>query len=171
MIRRCVACRAAKPQTKSSIFDGSHVGSAALFTNPLNVLHRPPFLIFNFETPAVPRLRQENRCETEQEVPCKSLRSPNQFTALLLRTLILCVQTPALPFAFSGNDAIRHVAPWVSAGTMGQGLVKSLLAKYLPGFGSEPMQPEDLRAVYVPVWFVDGEVTGTVKNPSAEVRV
>ena len=53
---------------------------------------------------------------------------------------------------------------------MGEGLVKSLLAKYLPGLGFEPRQPDDLRAVYIPVWFIDGEVTGIVNNSGTEVR-
>lgn len=53
---------------------------------------------------------------------------------------------------------------------MGKGFVKSLSAKYLQGFGFEPMQPDDLRAVYIPVWFIDGEVTGTVNHSGTEVR-
>ena len=54
---------------------------------------------------------------------------------------------------------------------MGKGLIGSLLAKYLPDFRSEPLQPDDFRAVYIPVWFIDGEVTGKMIKPGIEVRV
>ena len=54
---------------------------------------------------------------------------------------------------------------------MGKGLVRSLLAKYLPNFRSEPLQPDDLKAVYIPVWFIDGEATGKLsKSGKKEVR-
>ena len=53
---------------------------------------------------------------------------------------------------------------------MGKGLVKSLLAKYLPNSRSEPLQPDDFKAVYIPVWFVDGEVTGNITKSGSEVR-
>ena len=44
------------------------------------------------------------------------------------------------------------------------------MAKYLPGFRSEPLQPDDLKAVYIPVWFIDGEVTGKMTKSGTEVR-
>ena len=53
---------------------------------------------------------------------------------------------------------------------MGKGLVRSLLAKYLPDFRNEPLQPDDLKAVYTPVWFVDGEVMGKMIKSGNEVR-
>lgn len=53
---------------------------------------------------------------------------------------------------------------------MGKGFVKSLLAKYLPASGFKSMQPDDLRAVYIPVWFIDGEATGVVSKSGTEVR-
>jgi len=53
---------------------------------------------------------------------------------------------------------------------MGKGLVGSLMAKYLPDFRSEPLKPNDLKAVYIPVWFIDGEVTGKMTKSGAEVR-
>ena len=53
---------------------------------------------------------------------------------------------------------------------MGKGLIGSLMAKYLPDFRSEPLQPNDLKAVYIPVWFIDGEVTGKMTKSGAEVR-
>ena len=53
---------------------------------------------------------------------------------------------------------------------MGKGLVGSLLAKYLPGFSSEPLQPDDFKAVYIPVWFIDGEIVGNMTKSGTEVR-
>ena len=53
---------------------------------------------------------------------------------------------------------------------MGKGLVGSLLARYLPTFRSEPLQPDDFKAVYIPVWFMDGEVTGNITKSDTEVR-
>jgi len=44
------------------------------------------------------------------------------------------------------------------------------LAKYLPDFRIEPLQPDDLKAVYIPVWFVDGEVMGKMIKSGTEVR-
>jgi hypothetical protein len=54
---------------------------------------------------------------------------------------------------------------------MGKGLISSLLAKYLPDFGFEALEPDHLMAVYLPVWFVDGEVTGTMIKSAFQVRV
>lgn len=53
---------------------------------------------------------------------------------------------------------------------MGKGLVGSVLAKYFPEFKSEPLQPDGFMAVYIPVWFVDGEVTGNITKLGTEVR-
>jgi len=75
----------------------------------------------------------------------------------------------ALPFVLSKDDAIRHAAPLASA-SKGNSILRSLLTKYLPDFKSEPPQPDDLLAIYIPVWFVDGEVTGRVTMSGDEVR-
>jgi len=53
---------------------------------------------------------------------------------------------------------------------MGKSFVGSVLAKYFPEFKSEPLQPDDFMAVYIPVWFVDGEVTGNITKLGSEVR-
>jgi hypothetical protein len=53
---------------------------------------------------------------------------------------------------------------------MGKGLVGSLLAKYLPEFRSQPLQPDDFKAVYIPVWFIDGEAIGKMTKSGTEVR-
>lgn len=53
---------------------------------------------------------------------------------------------------------------------MGKGLIGSVLAKYFPESKSEPLQPDDFMAVYIPVWFVDGEVTGNITKLGTEVR-
>jgi len=50
-----------------------------------------------------------------------------------------------------------------------EALAGSLMAKYLP-FRSKPLQPSDVKAVYVPVWFIDGEVAGNVTKSGVEVR-
>lgn len=44
-----------------------------------------------------------------------------------------------------------------------------MLAKYLPWLGFEPLQPDDLQAVYMPVWFIDGEITGTITRSGIKV--
>ncbi|KAF9646466.1 hypothetical protein BDM02DRAFT_3188811 [Thelephora ganbajun] len=75
----------------------------------------------------------------------------------------------SLPFALSKDDAVKNVAPWASLASMGKGLVRSLLARYLPAFGSEPLQPDDFKAVYIPVWFIDGEVMVNMTNAGTEV--
>ena len=48
-------------------------------------------------------------------------------------------------------------------------LTGSIMAKYLP-FRSKPLQPSDARAIYVPVWFIDGEVSGNITKSGVEVR-
>ena len=44
------------------------------------------------------------------------------------------------------------------------------MAKYYPGPGTRPQQPSDVKAMYVPVWFIDGEVTGKVTKSGTKVR-
>ena len=43
------------------------------------------------------------------------------------------------------------------------------MTKYL-SFRSKPLQPSEVEAIYVPVWFIDGEVAGNVTKFGAEVR-
>ena len=50
-----------------------------------------------------------------------------------------------------------------------EALAGSLMAKYLP-FRSKPLRPNDVKAVYVPLWFIDGEIAGNVTRSGAEVR-
>lgn len=50
-----------------------------------------------------------------------------------------------------------------------EALAGSLMAKYLP-FRSGSLRPNDVKAVYVPVWFIDGEIEGNVIRSGAEVR-
>ena len=60
---------------------------------------------------------------------------------------------------------MRDIALWVSVGSMDKCFDRSLLAKYLPGYGFPgPPQPDELRPVYTPVWFIDAEVTGIVND-------
>ena len=40
----------------------------------------------------------------------------------------------------------------------GTGMLGSLAARYLPGFGFKPFQPQQAKAVYIPAWIIDAEV-------------
>ena len=44
------------------------------------------------------------------------------------------------------------------------------MAKHFPYLESKPLQPNDLKAMYIPVWFIDGEVTGETNCFDIEVR-
>jgi len=44
------------------------------------------------------------------------------------------------------------------------------MAEHLPDFESKPSQPNDLKAMYIPVWFIDGEATGRMTCLDVEVR-
>ena len=44
------------------------------------------------------------------------------------------------------------------------------MTKYFPDFGSWPSQPNDLKAMYIPAWFIDGEATGMGTSLELEVR-
>jgi len=76
------------------------------------------------------------------------------------------IRNAALPFALSKDNAVRHVAPLVGTS---KGRVGPLMTKYFPDFGSWPPPPNDLKAMYIPAWFIDGEATGMVT--SLEVKV
>ena len=40
-----------------------------------------------------------------------------------------------------------------------------------PGPGTRPRPPSEIKAMYAPAWFIDGEVTGRVIKSGTEVRV
>ena len=84
------------------------------------------------------------------------------------RTLILNISNPALPFALCKDEAIWSLEHGVSS-ARDEALAGSLMAKYLP-FRSKPLRPSDVKAVYVPVWFIDGEVAGNVTKSGVKVR-
>jgi len=44
------------------------------------------------------------------------------------------------------------------------------MAKNFPDFGAKPLQPSDLKAMYIPVWFIDGEASAMVTCLGEEVR-
>jgi len=44
------------------------------------------------------------------------------------------------------------------------------VAEHFPDFESKPLQPNDLKAMYIPVWFIDGEATGKMTCLDVEVR-
>ncbi|KAF8553936.1 hypothetical protein OG21DRAFT_1522763 [Imleria badia] len=76
----------------------------------------------------------------------------------------------AIPFAFSPEDAITHigvaasVAGYVGRSNKGQpnvpftALIASILAKYFPMSGFQPLQPTRIQPVYLPTWFVRAEL-------------
>ena len=127
----------------------------------LDALRHPTYFILIFSPSGI--------CteKSEQKIPPKSLRSPlhGHSTRFGFRTLILWVRNPALPFILSKEDAVKKTWLWESPDGVG-----SLMAKQYPGPGTRPQQPS-VKAMYVPLWFIDGEVTGKmIMSDDAEVR-
>lgn len=71
----------------------------------------------------------------------------------------------ALPFAFSTDEAIVRLGPFlaVASGRL-HNMLRSALARWLPFFGSEPLRPVEILAIYLPGWFVDAEVEGRLET-------
>lgn len=79
----------------------------------------------------------------------------------------------AIPFAFSPEDAISHagvaasVAGYVGRSRKGQPnvpfttLIASILAKYFPMSGFQPLRPTRIQPLYFPTWFVRAELEAT----------
>ncbi|KAG5720236.1 hypothetical protein E4T56_gene3323 [Termitomyces sp. T112] len=65
----------------------------------------------------------------------------------------------AYPFRISPEDAIVQIAPYASYVCMFQQFLGSLGARFLPGFGFEPLRPVRITPVYFPGWFIDAEVS------------
>ncbi|KAG8213022.1 hypothetical protein J3R82DRAFT_11414 [Butyriboletus roseoflavus] len=84
--------------------------------------------------------------------------------------MALTVVFAAIPFAFSPEDAISHigvaasVAGYVGRSRKGQPnvpfttLIASILAKYFPMNGFQPLQPTRIQPLYFPTWFVRAEL-------------
>ena len=70
---------------------------------------------------------------------------------------------PAVPFALSMDDAVRYAA------SPGKGLDPVFVKNFLPDFESKPLRPTEAKAMYIPVWFIDGEVTGKMTASGTEV--
>ncbi|KAF8656829.1 hypothetical protein AX16_002377 [Volvariella volvacea WC 439] len=68
----------------------------------------------------------------------------------------------AFPFAISPQDAIVQLGPFASVTCMFNGLLGSLGARFLPGFGFEPLKPVRITPVYFPAWIIDAEVQASV---------
>lgn len=77
-------------------------------------------------------------------------------------------RSSAIPFALSEEEAIVHLGPHVSMSTAGKGIVGSLGAKFLPGFGFRPIQPTHIQAVYLPSWVVSALFTVDVQPKTME---
>ena len=71
----------------------------------------------------------------------------------------------AFPFAISKEDAITRLGPFTSFQAAGKGLLGSLGARYLPGFGFKSFEPVQSQAAYLPVWMIDAEVEAKVWLP------
>ncbi|PFH52962.1 hypothetical protein AMATHDRAFT_45869 [Amanita thiersii Skay4041] len=80
----------------------------------------------------------------------------------------------AFPFQLSPEDAILHIAPFASPFFMFNKFLGSLGARYLPGFGFEPLRPTRITPVYFPAWIIDAEVQASVSygdtQPSLSTR-
>lgn len=74
----------------------------------------------------------------------------------------------AYPFAFSLEDALVRLGPTISANAGGQDILPSLAARFLPGLGFKPIQPQQAKAVYVPAWIIDAEVEAKFWLKTAE---
>ena len=66
----------------------------------------------------------------------------------------------AYPFAQPMEEAIRQVGVIASFYTLDLGLPKSILARYLPWLGTQPIRPTKTAAVYLPAWIIDAQITG-----------
>ncbi|KAF9468108.1 hypothetical protein BDZ94DRAFT_1247203 [Collybia nuda] len=67
-------------------------------------------------------------------------------------------QLRAYPFQLSPEDAVVQLAPYASTLCVFKNFLGSLGARYLPGFGFEPIRPLRITPVYFPAWVVDAEV-------------
>ena len=57
----------------------------------------------------------------------------------------------------------------VMAGTL-TGLLSSLAARFLPGFGFQPIKPTRITPVYFPAWFIDAEAQVEVSYRDTQVE-
>ncbi|TFK47835.1 hypothetical protein OE88DRAFT_1665494 [Heliocybe sulcata] len=64
------------------------------------------------------------------------------------------------PFRISPEDAVRNMSLAAAIPFVGH-FLRSLLARWLPGFWFQPIQPVQLQALYLPAWLIDTELTGT----------
>lgn len=76
----------------------------------------------------------------------------------------------AYPFQLSPEDAIVQLAPYASLLCLFKDFLGSLGARYLPGFGFEPIRPIRMTPVYFPAWIVDAEVQVDVSYEDVQVR-
>ncbi|KIK10277.1 hypothetical protein K443DRAFT_670904 [Laccaria amethystina LaAM-08-1] len=73
----------------------------------------------------------------------------------------------AFPFGFSSNDAIRYLAPYAAVLCKSE-FISSVIARFLPLLGFEPILPKRITPVYFPAWIVDAELKATVNHQSNE---
>ncbi|GLB40458.1 hypothetical protein LshimejAT787_0803290 [Lyophyllum shimeji] len=69
----------------------------------------------------------------------------------------------AYPFKLSPEEAIVQLAPHASVLCVFKDLIGSLGARFLPGFGFEPLRPLRISPVYFPGWIIDTQLSAEVR--------
>ncbi|KAF8632194.1 hypothetical protein AX15_001960 [Amanita polypyramis BW_CC] len=77
----------------------------------------------------------------------------------------------AFPFRVSPEQAITHMAPYASILSMFKHFIGSLGARFLPGFGFEPIRPTRIVPIYFPAWVIDGELQASITYNDAQRTV
>jgi hypothetical protein len=104
------------------------------------------------------RIARSNYSSAVTKYPSKVRGRPLLIFRLVPLYLILHCLRLAFPFVISQEDAIVQLGPYASRASVSGGLLGSLGARFLPGFGFKPLQPTRIQPVYLPAWFVDAEV-------------
>ncbi|KZT00810.1 uncharacterized protein LAESUDRAFT_731876 [Laetiporus sulphureus 93-53] len=68
----------------------------------------------------------------------------------------------AFPFAFSTEEAILRLGVPMSIKCWGRDFFRSVAARLLPGMGFQPLRPNRIQAIYLPIWLVDAEVEAQI---------
>jgi hypothetical protein len=61
------------------------------------------------------------------------------------------------------------MGPHASLLTVFKGIFGSLGARFLPGFGFQPLQPTRIQPVYFPAWIIDAELEVEISYGSTQV--
>ncbi|KAF5381989.1 hypothetical protein D9615_004327 [Tricholomella constricta] len=104
-----------------------------------------------------------NRIYRIRKLPATSPRHSSQLSSLYPFTKLR-----AFPFQLSPEDAIVQMAPHASMVCLGKELLGSIGARFLPGFGFEPLRPVRITPVYFPGWIIDAEVSAEVSYENVQ---